>query len=573
MLRTFAEHWIRPVSSLPAVWDFTVEKDMAVKSRLPKKYDRTIVVPSCWELIPGLETYRGIGWFRTSFCATGEKAVRLVFAGVSHTATVYVDGRQVASHYDAYTTWDVVLPSLKAGKHELVLKVDNTFSDASALHRDSDYYTYGGITRPAVIEYVAQVYIDKIFARPSRKAGKWNLDIRVKLANCSKKAVGRRLRVKLGNSFLDLGRVTVAGGATRIVKAQMTALDVKEWSEKTPNLYFITAELLDGQTVVDDMIDRIGFREVVVKGRKLLLNGRPIQLRGFNRHEDHANFGCSLPVQTMATDLELFRDMCCNFIRTSHYPNDTRFLDLCDELGFYVWEEPHYRNVPLDHPLFREQYGRNLEEMIEWHYNRPSVIIWGCLNESDSDTPFGRRQHAWALGLLRKLDGSRPVTFADYKHQKSTSQGYADIVSWNRYDAWYVGGLDEIYPRIKRLKRWLDSPRSRGGKGKPIIMSEFGAAALYGYHEPSNCKWTEEYQAAVLDESLRVYFSEPGIIGVAIWQYCDCRVCEGKGSKGHWYSRPRCHNNKGVVDEFRRRKMAYEAVKKRMTEAARKFRK
>ncbi|HSV27889.1 MAG TPA: glycoside hydrolase family 2 TIM barrel-domain containing protein [Sedimentisphaerales bacterium] len=567
MLRMFAEHRVRPAASLPAAWDFIVEKDLAAKGRLPQRYNRTIVVPSCWEQIPGLETYRGIGWFRTNFCAPEAKAVRLVFGGVSHTATVYVDGRKVGWHYDAYTPWDVVLPNLKAGQHELVLKVDNTFSDDSALHRDSDYYTYGGITRPAEIQYVPHLYIDKIFARPFCKAGKWNLDVRVKLRNCGKSAVSRRLRLRLGDSVLDVGRVNIAGGKTRDVKAVMNDLDVREWNEKTPNLYCLAAELLDGQTVVDDLIDRVGFREMVVKGNKMLLNGRPLQLRGFNRHEDHGNFGCALPPQAMATDLELMRDMCCNFVRTSHYPNDMRFLDLCDEMGFLVWEEGHYRNVPLDHPLFREQYGRNLEEMVEWHYNRPSIIIWGCLNESDSASTFGRRQHAWALGLLRMLDSSRPVTFADFKHQKSTSQGCSDIVSWNRYDAWYVGGLPEILIRIKRMKKWLASPKSCGGKGKPIIMSEFGAAAIYGYHHPSECKWTEKYQAQVLDESLRVYLSEPGIIGVAIWQFCDCRVIQG-GDKGHWNTRPRCHNNKGVVDEFRRRKMSYEAVKRRMKEAA-----
>jgi beta-glucuronidase len=573
MLRTFAEHWVRPINPLATVWDFAVEKDMPLKGGKPRAYDRTIVVPSSWEMVPGLEAYRGIGWFRTSFCAPEDKAVRLVFGGVSHTATVFVDGRKVASHYDAFTPWDIVLPNLKPGKHELVLKVDNTFSDASALHRDNDYYTYGGITRPAVIEYVPGLFIDKIFARPFRKAGRWNLDVQVKLVNCTRKPVARRLRVRLGDATLELGKVTVAAGATRLVKGSLSGLAVKPWSEKTPELYFITAELVDGQAVVDDLIDRVGFREVAVKGRQLLLNGEPIQLRGFNRHEDHALFGCSLPVQAMATDLELFRDMHCNFVRTSHYPNDMRFLDLCDEMGLYVWEEPHYRSVPLDHPLFRKQYGTSLREMIEWHYNRPSVIIWACLNESNSDTPFGRKQHAWAIGLLRKLDGSRCVTFADFKHQKCICQDLPDIVSWNRYDAWYVGGVEEIRPRIKRLKKWLASPAGRGGSAKPIIMSEFGAAALYGYHEPSNCKWTEEYQAQVLDESLRVYLSEPGIIGVSIWQYADCRVTPGEGTRGHWYSRPRCHNNKGVVDEFRRRKAAYKTVKKRMMEAEKKFRK
>jgi beta-glucuronidase len=573
MLRTFVEHWVRQVAPLPARWDFVAEKDMKVKGRMPQRYDRTIQVPSCWEQLPGLETYRGIGWFRTRFCTIQDQTVRLAFGGVSHTATVYADGKKVGSHYDAFTPWDVILPRLKAGHHEVVIRVDNTFSEGSAMHRDSDYYTYGGITRPAEIQMVPEVFIDKILAQPVRNGGKWNLDVRVKLRNCGKADIARHVVVRLGERVLEMGKVMVKRGQNRVVKGTMKGLAINEWNEKTPNLYYITAELLYGQTVVDDLVDRVGFREVEVKGKRLLVNGKPIQLRGFNRHEDHGLFGCALPVQTMASDLELMRDMCCNFVRTSHYPNDMRFLDLCDEMGFYVWEEPHFRNVPLDHPLFRDQYGTNAAEMVEWHYNRPSIIIWGVLNESDSHTPFGRKQHAWALGLLRKLDGSRPVTYADYRHQKSISLGLADIVSWNRYDAWYVGGLDEIEPRIKQMKKWLNSPASRGGKGKPIIMSEFGAAALYGYRNATQCKWTEEYQAKVIDESLRAYLSTPDIIGVAIWQFCDCRVCPGEGQKGHWYSRPRCHNNKGIVDEYRRPKLAYEVVKKRMMEAAKKFRK
>jgi beta-glucuronidase len=111
--------------------------------------------------------------------------------------------------------------------------------------------------------------------------------------------------------------------------------------------------------------------------------------------------------------------------------------------------------------MFREQFYVNTEEMIDWHRNHPSIIMWGCLNECESNTPFGKREYARTLKLMRRLDGSRPVTYASHHHSRDLCYGLADIVSWNRYDAWYVGGLDVIEPALKDMLRWLHSPRSR----------------------------------------------------------------------------------------------------------------
>jgi beta-glucuronidase len=294
-----------------------------------------------------------------------------------------------------------------------------------------------------------------------------------------------------------------------------------------------------------------------------MLNGKPLRLRGYNRHEDHPQFGCALPAEAMVTDLALLRDLGCNFVRTAHYPNDMRFLDLCDEMGVYVWEESHARNVEFKHPKFRQQIVDSTREMIEWHHNRPSVILWGCLNECESRTRSGRREYERVFQLMRSLDPSRPVTFASNRRDLDICLDLVDIVSWNRYDAWYGGEPENIEPAIRDILRWLHSPKSKGGRGKPVIMSECGAGAIYGCRHPNHAKWTEEYQAEVLDETLRVYLNHPDIVGVAIWQFCDCRV-----TRNRWSGRPRTMNNKGTVDEYRRPKLAYEVVKRRMHEAA-----
>jgi beta-glucuronidase len=327
-------------------------------------------------------------------------------------------------------------------------------------------------------------------------------------------------------------------------------------------LYSLATYLEQDGRPVDDLVERIGFREVAVKGKRLLLNGEPVRLRGFNRHEDHPQFGCAIPVEAMVADLALVRDMGANFVRTCHYPNDQRFLDLCDELGILVWEESHARTVSFDHPRFAAQIEASTREMVDWHRNHPCILLWGCLNECDSKTPAGREVHARVIAQLRAADGSRPVTFASNKLEQDLCLDLVDIASFNVYTGWYGGRVAEIEARLKQLLSWVHSDAS-GARGKPVILSEFGGAALYGVRQPRHSKWSEEYQRDLLDEALRVYLGHPDVVGAAIWQFADCRVTDG-----FFGSRARTCNNKGVVDDYRRPKLSYETVRRRFLESA-----
>ncbi len=568
MLRTFQQHATRPTESLCRRWEFVTAddrkaaKDRGPRGKLPKAYTRGISVPSAWEMLPGLEDYRGQGWLRTTIPALDGYAVRLVFGGVSHTADVFVDGKHVGHHYDAFTPFAVVVPGLAEGEHELVVKVDNTFGDHSALHKENDYYTYGGITRPAEVQLVPEAFIEQVFATPIKRGKKWGLQVRVRVSNWSKTTAKRDVIVQLADGVYDLGPITIKAGKTAELSGAIKGLDdVEEWHPDSPALYMLEALMFDGDQLVDDFRDRIGFRTVQTRGRKLLFNGEPIRLRGYNRHEDHASFGCAIPLEIMATDLEQMADLGCNFVRTSHYPNDMRFLDLCDEMGFYVWEESHARSVSFEHPKFREQIADSTREMIEWHFNRPSIIMWGFLNECSSTTKPGRAEHKRVAELIRSLDTSRPITFASNKDDDDICFDLVDIVSWNIYAGWYFRDPDEATAYFNNLLKWLNSDKS-GGKGKPIIISEFGAGAIYGYRGPHHAKWTEELQGEVLSKLLETYLNHRDIMGAAIWQFCDCRV-----HNNIFAQRPRAMNNKGTVDEYRRPKLAYHAVKEQMHKA------
>lgn len=419
------------------------------------------------------------------------------------------------------------------------------------------------ISVPSAWEMIPAVYVDKILATPRRRGKNWSLDMRVRLQNCGRTQQKRRVSVAVAGQDFDLGEVTVPEGRSAEVSGSLTLPGVTPWMPETPALYELCCVLMDGDTPVDDLIDRVGFRDIKVRGKKILLNGEPVRLRGYNRHEDHPQFGCALPKAAMVADLELMRDMGCNMVRTSHYPNDMRFLDLCDKMGFMVWEESHARTVKFDHPMFKEQIKSSTVEMVEWHHNHPSIVMWGCLNECDSVSPAGKKVHESVLGLLKKLDPSRPTTFASDKHVKDICLGLVDIVSWNVYTGWYGRSMEDIQSVIHERLEWLHSDESHGGKGKPVIIAEFGGGAIYGCRRARGGYWSEEYQRDVLDECLRVYLNHPDIVGAAIWQFCDVRVTDN----WHPHGRPRNMNNKGTVDEYRRPKLAYDTVKRRMLDA------
>ncbi|CAM4346117.1 Glycoside hydrolase family 2 catalytic domain-containing protein [Paenibacillus alkaliterrae] len=280
-------------------------------------------------------------------------------------------------------------------------------------------------------------------------------------------------------------------------------------------------------------------------------------LKGFNRHEDHPIVGASFPYQLMVHDIELMVEAGANAVRTSHYPNDERFLDLCDERGILVWEENHARGFSLEqmqNPNFERQCEDCNREMVESHFNHPSIMIWAILNECASNTPEGRVMYKKQLEQIRSLDGSRPLTFASHHREKELCFDLADIVSFNLYPLWY--GDEDPGELSDQARKWADE---LGGQGKPMIMSEFGGDGHYGLRDPNRMKGTEERHADIIGSNLDAYTKRPFISGMFIWQFCDCRVSEGNG----WLlSRAGTQNSKGIVDRYRRPKLAFDIVKK-----------
>ena len=549
MIRTFCTHEIRKVRELSgSLWEFSpCTGDLA-----GRKY-RT-AVPCCWESMPDFSSYRGVGVFSREIETEG--AFRLVFKGVSHTARVCLDGREIGSHYNAYTPFAVAVTDVMAGRHLLEVYADNTFGEASALHIPNDYMSYGGISRGVLLEELTDTYIEYIHAVPIMEKDGWKALVSVKVKNWSAAGKACRLNLDLAGIASEAIKLTLEARGEKTVDFQLSAAEAEVWEIKNPKLYTIRATLSDENGAFDDQIDRMGFREIRTEGKDILLNGKKLRIRGFCRHEDHPMFGCALPYAAIQQDLETAMDLGANAIRTAHYPNDELFLDLCDEQGILVWEENHSRGLTLEHmqnPNFERQAETCIEEMITSHINHPSVIIWGILNECASDTEYGYECYKKQYDLIRRMDFSRPRSSASCKFKTDICFGLPEIVSYNLYPEWYHETPANEY--VKDIYDWVQ--RESEGSGKPFLVTEIGAGAIYGFRSHTLCKWSEEYQAKALENQITAVLEQEGCSGIFIWQLCDVRVSD------EWFtSRPRTMNNKGIVDEYRRRKLAYDVVKR-----------
>lgn len=552
MLRLFNTHEIRRQTILSErIWQFTPVEGENAGKHYP------VSVPSCWETYPGFENYRGKALYETSFEAGGN--IRLEFKGVSHMAEVYIDDNKVTSHYNAYTPFSAIIRSLEPGLHHLKVVVDNSFKAEYALNRPNDYMSYGGISRGVSMENIGDVFISKVHLTPVWEDGSWKGRVKIICTNIGDDTKEMIIKFHLHKTQYAAKCVTVPDSSVCVMDEILDFGQPEAWSPENPKLYRMRAVLLtDTGEACDDFIDRIGFRTVNIEGDRIVLNGKPLRIKGFCRHEDHPQYGNALPLQAMAYDLNLIKDMGGNSVRTSHYPNDELFLDLCDELGILVWEENHVRGGDekrMRNPYFELQAEQVIREMIMEHYNHPSIYIWGIMNECASDTEFGRNCYKSQYKLIRELDQSRPCSSASCKfgrHGSEICTDLPDVISWNMYPYWYEE--ETAAELVDKLYRW--TAEEGAGKGKPFLVTEIGAGAVYGFRSAEHDPWTEEYQAEVIGRQLREVMNYKPCMGLYIWQFCDNRVSR------EWFERrPRTRNNKGIVDEFRRRKLSYDVVK------------
>jgi beta-glucuronidase len=518
----------------------------------------SLPVPSCWNNELGMYEYEGVGWYRTTIVLGSRQHVRLIFHAVMGHADVYLDGEHLGCHYGGFTPFEFVVPSLAAGQHELVIRTDSTLDRLTIPTEQVDWFHYGGIIRSVELQYLPDLYIGQLKIDYGLQGSEAELSVQVQLRSLGHEDQRNRLALFEGGRELHSEEVQIPAGQTLSHTFRLQLPEVRLWNAGSPELYSFQV-----RTEEDDRIERVGFRRIETKDHRILINGSPVYLKGVNRHEEHPEWGFAFPPKLMHKDLSIILELGCNSVRGSHYPQSPYWLDLLDEHGIVYWSEiPIWGcflpNETVSEPLFRERALTMIEEMISTHYHHPCVVFWSVHNEIDTRTQEAYDFTQALISLVKSIDTSRLVTYATMHPLEDILLPLFDVIGINKYFGWYegeVGGfkgmLEQFHARAAQL----------GAGDTPVLMTEFGGAGLSGDVGWEPRLFSEDYQAHILTEALKIFRDDPAIGGTYIWQFADIRG-DLKSTSRNFRDRARGFNNKGLVNEYRKPKQSFREVRR-----------
>ncbi|QCX00983.1 beta-glucuronidase [Aggregatimonas sangjinii] len=477
----------------------------------------TLVVPGDWNSQKeNLLYYEGTLWYKKSFDIPdfdAKKRYYLHFGAVNYFADVYVNGKKLGTHRGGFTPFNFEMTELlKAKDNFVIVRVDNKRAADEVPTVSTDWWNYGGITRGVTIYELSQTFIEDYNLQldtknPSLLTGSLQLNGPAK--------ADTRVEISIPGLKIKKSVTTDAEGFATI---EIPAKKLVRWTTTNPKRYAVTLS-----TDSDEISDTIGFRNIATKGSDILLNKDKIFLKGISIHEENVmRGGRAYSMEDARVLLGWAKELGCNFVRLAHYPHNENMVRLADELGLLVWEEiPVYWTIDWENSKTYNRAETQLKEVIARDKNRASVIIWSMANE----TPQSDARLKFLTDLAnttKSLDSTRLITAALEDHPSEGNKDkmviedkfaeVVDIVSFNQYYGWYGGAIENL----KNIRWEIDID-------KPVIISEFGAAALQGNHGNKTEMWTEENQEYLYEETLPTLAKIPQLSGMTPWILTDFR--------------------------------------------------
>lgn len=508
--------------------------------------DETLRVPGDWNTQEErFFYYEGSVWYKKDFkysLAQGKK-LYLYFGAANYETDVYLNGEKLGKHIGGYTPFNYdITDRLNNGDNFVVVRVNAARHPEGVPTVNSDWWNYGGITRDVLLVETPDVHVDDYGVRMPKgiynKVCGW---VRLNRAE-----PGKEVTVNIPELKIHRTLITDANGYAHFeVKAKPQL-----WSPENPRQYEVRIACAG-----ENITDRIGFRHIETRGKKVLLNGKEVFLRGISIHEEAPyKTGRCTTEQDDSILLSWAKELNCNFVRLAHYPHNEKMVRMAESMGFMVWSEvPVYWTIHWDNKDTYANAARQLQDNINRDHNRCAIVIWSVANE----TPHSEARDTFLKGLaklVRDNDDERLISMAmevvgernDTSMVRDNMSDYVDIISFNSYLGWYNGKVADCDTRS-----W-DIPYD-----KPFFVSEFGAGAVAGLHGDKGTKWTEEYQADVYDRTLRMYDRADGFAGTSPWILMDFR-----SARRQLHKEQNFFNRKGIVSDQGKKKLAFGVLQK-----------
>lgn len=524
-----------------------------------------------------LREYTGDFWYETRVLVPSEwkeKEIYLRFAAATHRATVYFNGKEAACHEGGFLPFVVKVTDLVKYDEEnlVVVKVNNELSEATLPAGQTitlpngrkmskpyfDFYNYSGLQRSV-----------KLLALPKTSIEDFSLvhhiDGKDAAVEYSVDAKGVTSDMKLSVQVFDeTGNLAAEGegfsGSIRIP-------DVRLWKVRDAYLYRFVFRIFSGESLMDEYAEDVGIRTVEIRGEEILINGEPVYLKGFGKHEDSYVVGRGFNIGNMKRDFELMKWIGANSFRTSHYPYSEEIYQMADREGFLVIDEVpavgffeslmNFAQAGTGQksagyfdkettPELKKNHLAAVNDLIKRDKNHACVFAWSLFNEPDTLTDSASAYFKEIFDAAAALDPQkRPRTFAMVM---SSLPGvckcyqYSDFLSFNRYYGWYVLGGYEISAAEEAFRKEMDGWKALS-LNKPVIFTEYGADTYPAEHKLPSVMWSQEYQIEMLRMCHRVFDDYPFIKGEQVWNFADFQTTEGimrlNGNKKGIFTRDR----------------------------------
>jgi beta-glucuronidase len=506
-------------------------------------------VPGDWNTQrESLLFYEGSIWYKRSFdyAKSPKNRLFLHFGACNYLAAVYLNGEELGEHEGGFTPFDFeITDRVRAKGNFLVLRINDTRGKEQVPTVNTDWWNYGGITRPVTLLEVPGTFVQDYFIQ-LEKGSTHQIKGWLQLNGLQ---LQQKVTIRIPEAGLSKTIQTDSKGRAEFSFGAGLML----WSPENPKLYTV-----EFASETDQVTDRIGFRSIEVRGTEILLNGKPVFLRGISIHEEAPTRpGRAWSDDDARTLLTWAKELGCNFVRLAHYPHNEAMLRMADQMGLLVWAEvPVYWTIQWDNPPTLHNAENQLKEMIARDHNRAALIIYSVANE----TPISEARNRFLRQLIRdahSADSTRLVSAALQAHEvvegnritihiNDPIAGDLDVLGNNEYIGWYVRR-----PEDADAIDWISE------YGKPLIMSEFGGDALFGYHGEASTRWTEEYQENLYEHQIAMLKHIPFLRGTTPWILKDFRSPRRTLPRLQDY-----FNRKGLISDHGEKKKAFFVLQK-----------